>query len=426
MILLNINEKRWYIYKEGFAENVINDMFNEYFNKLYQKDAVKWRIKEIWEKISINIPKQAIFVEKDSVLYSVNSELKFELAPEDFFEIDEVSHPILIGCFNHCYSEFKNLIKNYRNWNNEDNAQLRKTDSIANVYLKTMSRYYVPNIESLSSTLESAQCTFNEILSTSLKSRMREQVCPKIVEVYKNAILQINPVMLITRTDYQIQKIYAVTDNLEVEEVTYSLIERELDEIIRKVVPEDTDFLGNRIYNFMMLPLKNVRPCIRINKVQKAGLNATIFLTEKDIPVVCDFGLDYFYAFIKAKPDYYTFPTCSYIRYDNSNYVNISSVSPEIGMRKIQEVNKNMFNEMSCYIEKTDSIYRIYSNDDSEKLPRYKQLYKLNNGEVKEICNYFSIKKGSPEYNLIEKETANAKKQGCYSFWEISFREDKE
>ena len=96
MILLNINDRKWYYYEKGFAEDVIDMMFEEYFGELYQKDAVKWRLDEIWEKISMKIPKRAVFVEKDSVLYSVSSNLKFEAVPEEFFEIDEISHPVLI------------------------------------------------------------------------------------------------------------------------------------------------------------------------------------------------------------------------------------------------------------------------------------------------------------------------------------------
>jgi len=44
MILLNINDRKWYYYEKGFAEDVIDMMFEEYFGELYQKDAVKWRL----------------------------------------------------------------------------------------------------------------------------------------------------------------------------------------------------------------------------------------------------------------------------------------------------------------------------------------------------------------------------------------------
>ena len=199
MILLNINERKWYVHKEGFAEDVINDMFKEYFNELYQEDAMKWRIKEMWEKISIKIPKQAVFVEKDSILYSVNSDLNFKVVPEEFFEIDEVSHPVLIECFKKCYPEFKNLMKDYRSWKDEQNDSIRQTDSIANIYLKTSIKY-IPDIESLSETLNNAEYAFGRILEVSLKPKISEQVCNKIVKIYESSLLQSNPIMLITKT----------------------------------------------------------------------------------------------------------------------------------------------------------------------------------------------------------------------------------
>lgn len=430
MILLNINEKQWYIHKEGFAENVINDMFKEYFNELYQEDAVKWRISEIWEKISIKIPKQSVFVEKDSILYSVSSSLEFELAPEDFFEIDEVSHPILIECFEKCYAEFKNLMKNYRNWNEKNDSDSRKTDSIANVYLQT-AKSYVPRIESLARTLHRTKHTFSQILNVSLKPKMCAQTCPKIAEVYENALLQSNPIMLITKTTYHTQKIYAITENLEVEEVTYSLIERELEEIIHEIVPEDTDFLVNRIYNFMMLPLSEVKACIRINKVQEEGINATMFLEEKDIPVVCNFNLKSFYAFLRINHNE-GFPVNKKIRYHRDK-VCVEPISPRSGVEKLQSVNKTMFDEMSCYVEFAGKKYKTYNYSSTygshECSTRHNILYKIKNGKVENVYEDTRIREDSSEYQkfkaIIEKEGEKASNQGSYSFWEITFEENE-
>lgn len=424
MVVLNINEKQWYIYEKGFAEDVINDMFKEYFDELYQKDAVERRLIEIWKRISMKIPERAILVEKDSVLYSVTSDLEFEVTPEDFFEIDEVSHPILIECFNCCYTKFKNLLKNYKNWNDKSDTKLRETDIIPNVYLGTQN-HYTPYIESLSNTLEIKKTSFEKILSISLKNKMCEQVCPKILKVYESAILQSNPIMLITKTDFifgckvGIQKIYAVTDDLKVQEVTYSLIERELDEIIHEVVPEDTDFLANIIYNFIMLPLKKAEPFIRINKVQNNGLNATIFLREKEIPVVCSLSMSDFYTFLKngEKSD---FPTDSRIRYDYERIIE-DPISPKQGMNEFTKINKEMFNGMVCYVEDKGKSAYIYGSEE-----RYNFLYQIKNGKIEEIYNsYEMITKNSDEYKKIKEETEKVKKQGSYSFWKLTIPKKK-
>lgn len=430
MIILNINERKWYIYKEGFAEKVINDMFEKYFSELYQKNAVKWRINEIWEQISIKIPKRSVFVEKDSILYSVNSDLKFEIAPEDFFEIDEVSHPILIECFNKCYSEFKNLIKNYREWSTENENECRKTETIANIFLQTSTRY-IPRVKNFSKTIESAKDEFYSRLEVSLKEKMCNDVADKIAKVYESALLQSSPIMLITKTDCNIRKIYAITEDLEVEEVTYSLIEREVEEIIHEVVPEDTDFLVNMVYNYMMLPLGNVEPCIRINKVQKEGINATIFLEDKDIPVVCDLELKEFYAFLKIKHDG-GFPSSRKIRYHNNN-VCVEALSPNYGLRKIQEVNQTMFDNMTCYVENAGETYIYYyysyGYQDYETDSCHNLLYKLKNCKAQEVYKEKKINKKSSDFEKIkesiEKEGAKAEKQGCYAFWRIFFKESE-
>ena len=432
MILLNINERKWYVHKEGFAEDVINDMFKEYFKELYQEDAMIWRISEMWEKISIKIPKQAVFVEKDAVLYSLNSDLKFEVAPEDFFEIDEVSHPVLIECFKECYSEFKNLIKNYRAWNDEQSDSIRQTDSIANIYLQTSTKY-VPDIESLSETLNSAEHTFDRILNVSLKPKISNHVKHRIVKVYESSLLQSDSIMLITKTDSCTQKKYAVTENLEVEEVTYSIIERELEEIIHEVVPKDTDFLVNRIYNFMMLPLSNVEPCIRINKVQDIGLNATIFFEEKGIPVVCDFSLKHFYAFLRIEHDYRYFPTKAEIRYYDNRKICVESISPEIGVKEFQKINRTMFENMSCYFEYCGKEYITYHYTSEygyqrkEKNTQHNILYKMHKGKLEKIFKEEEVKEDTSEHEnfkkIIEQEGRKAKEQGSYAFWEITFEE---
>ncbi len=430
MILLNINDRKWYYYEKGFAEDVIDMMFEEYFGELYQKDAVKWRLDEIWEKISMKIPKRAVFVEKDSVLYSVSSNLKFEAVPEEFFEIDEISHPVLIECFKKCYSEFKNIMKSYKEWDKEVIRNVPENNFIANVYLGT-SRYYVPKIEYLSKTLDSAKYKFKEILQISLKPKMCNEVIDKIIELYNNTLLQNNPIMLITKEyDWGI-KIYAVTDSLEIKEVTYSLIERELEEIIHEIVPEDTDFLVNRIYNHMIFPSKFVKPYIRIKKVQNKGLiNAILYLKENDIPVVSDYKLKEFYTFLKITHNG-KLPFNRWIRYKNYQ-ICIDAMEPCDGMEKISKVNQKMFNEMSCYVENPGKQYERYDYDrdygSCHLTTSCNLLYKLKDGKIEKVYRSSTVNSSGYEKfkKIMEEEGAKADKEGVYAFWKITLGEYEE
>ena len=211
MIMVDLDERKWYENDalDQFAEDVLNDMFKNYFKEIYQENAVKRRLSEIWEKITIKIPKYSVFVIKDSTLYSLTSDLNFEIAPEDFFEIDEVSHPILIECFEKCYLKFKNLIKNYKKW--ESCYECDGENSLVNIGLTTK-KGITPWVQDLKFTLEETQSKFDDILCLSLKSKLLDKISPKIIEVDKSALLQNDPVMLVTRNyNGDIQKIYAIT-----------------------------------------------------------------------------------------------------------------------------------------------------------------------------------------------------------------------
>ena len=430
MIMVDPDERKWYEndVSNHFAEDVINDMFKNYFKEIYQENAVKRRLSEIWEKITIKIPKYSVFVIKDSTLYSLTSDLNFEIAPEDFFEIDEVSHPILIECFEKCYSKFKDLIKNYKKW--EFCYECGGENSLVNIGLTTK-KGFTPWVQDLNFTLGEARSKFDDILCLSLKSKLLDKISPKIIEVYKSALLQNDPVMLVTRNyNGDLQKIYAITENLEAKEVTYSLIERELEEIIHEVVPEDTDFLVNRIYNSIMLPLKEVNPCIRINHVKEKGINATIYLAESDLPVVCGFSLKYFYAFLKTEHNSDYFPFSRKIRYCSNYYINTKIRYPEDGLEIIQKINQEMFNNISCYVELVGKKYSYYWYDNyfvSQRKPtNYNILYRLENGKVIEVFDE-EIRKNEKEEksfnSLMKKIDKKIEEERSYAFWEITFGE---
>lgn len=394
MLILNINKNECFISKNAFAEDEINDMFKEYFDELYCENAAKVRMEELWKKISFKIPRKAIFIEKDSILYTINSNLKFEKAPKDFFEIDECSHPALIDCFEECYVKFKKMIENYRNWSKKEN-----NDSIYRVFLQNeyANDHKFADIEELKDNLAEVRNNLLSILGISLKAKISGQICNEIMELYKNELLKIEPIMLIAKTDFPLQKTYAVTTDLKVEEVTYSLIEREIEEIIYKVIPEDTDFLVNRIYNFIMLPLADIKPYIRINKLQTKGFNATMFLSEKNIPVVCYYSqLDRYYTFLKTKEKGTLgteFPTYKIIRYLH-DYMRTETMDPESGIHILREIDERMFDGIICYVR--DDKWNMY--------------FKLKDNSIEKIDKSNNIKA--------------IKEEGTYVFWEITPKDE--
>lgn len=438
MILLNINEEKVYSYKEGFIEIILNEMFGEYFNELYQESVAKIRTKEIWREISMEIPERAIFVEKDTILYTLSRDLKFEVVPKEFFKMKRVSHNIFFECFTKCYSKFKSFLENYREC--ADEQIIEGVSNVYNIYLDTL------KVEDLSKTLRNAENVFADILGITLKEKLINIVLPKIVTEYERVLLKEKPIMLITKEHSEFEKVYAVMGDLSTKEVDYSIMEEELENIISEVIPEDTDFLVNRLYNFIISHNMEVRSCIRITEIKKEGLIAKIFSNEGSIPIVGDLDMKTFYAFVKNNHRQEFLPNV-YIKYSNDkipvdikhNYLRLNSI-----IEKMKKINKTMFDKISCYVECYEERYRkelagyqiagVLDFENPVLSPKrrgfmgtgkfvdtqYNILYKLNKGKLLQ-CTVPVGYIDEQVDEFLEAEYKKAYKNGCYSFWEIRF-----
>ena len=59
MYVINLDEKKLYEFAgEKGAEEIMNDMFEEYFQRTYQESTVKSLVEDMWKHIEIKIPKK--------------------------------------------------------------------------------------------------------------------------------------------------------------------------------------------------------------------------------------------------------------------------------------------------------------------------------------------------------------------------------
>lgn len=422
MIIIDLDENRYYSNNKDFPEEYMNNLFNEYFSELYQEEAKKSRIKEIWKDISMNIPKNAVFIVKNAKQYYLTEDLNFEIVPKEFFEISNATHIILAECFQECYKKFEESMENYKEW---DNTEL----SLITLYIDTkvsdnlidyITRAYVKDITNI---VGPAEEKFKEILKISLKEKMYNTILPRIVDLYKRALLASEPIMLIIRTLHRERELYAVTNKLKVKKVSYNLIERELEEIINRIIPRDTDFLVNRIYNYMMMPLKDVKPYIRINEVQNSEVAATLYLHDRKIPIVTNSKFKNAYTFTSIEPDADGYPYQS--RY-SSPKIKIYPTNPYSALNIMKKVNKTMFQNKECYVAIAGEKYEFVRNNGYDRVytkSKENALYTLCKGKLTDILgNSHSciIQENSSEFKKIKEEFQKAKINGCYAFFEIA------
>ena len=125
MIVIDFDENKSYLYYyngvfrvDSSVEGIINEMFKEHLDQFYQESTRESQIKELWKQITMNIPKRTVFVVKNAQQYYLTEDLHFETIPEEFLEINHTAHMILAECFETCYRQFKDLLKNYKVWEN--------------------------------------------------------------------------------------------------------------------------------------------------------------------------------------------------------------------------------------------------------------------------------------------------------------------
>lgn len=404
MIVINIDNSKYYELEKGFAENVLKSMFKEYFDELYQANIVWDQLCEIWTMVSMNIPKGAVFVVKNEILYYfTEKDLEFKKAPKKFFEIDNSAHVIHKECFQKCYLDFNDMLNNYMDFKSSD-ITLK-----ANVHFQDDKCW----IEDLNKTLSNKKNTFENILKISFKDKLCSTISSEIEKLYKKALLTNNPIMFITRAEGERETLYLVTDELKAEEVSYSHIVRELQEIINMNMPCDKKNLSNRIYNAIMLPLRNTPPCIRIEKVQENGVEAILSLKDKDVHVFRRYGYSKYYAFLPIEHNSREFPY-----YVGDKVTSVYLAKPSVGLSVISGINKTMFNNMSCYVESDEKCCWVGYED-----TRYNGVFRLNNYTITDLVNGGHFDRNSAKHKDLMSVDKKIEQEGSYAFFEIVFPE---
>lgn len=418
MIVIDLNEHKsyQYFYEENFeiepsVEGIINEMFKEYLGKFYQERTRDSQTKELWKQITMNIPERTVFVVKNAQKYYLTEDLHFEIVPEEFLEINPTAHMILAECFETCYRQFNELLKNYKAWKNVCEVTLPA------IYVDNCNR---PSIGKVEGFLENEQIKFEQILNVSLKSRMIDIVSPRIMELYRSVNLDNEPIMLIIKSKGKSREIYSVSSQLMVQKVSYLHMERQLEEIISRHVPVDSDFLVNRLYNYIMMPSSiNIKPYIRIRTVNEKGINATLFTPDRQIPIVSDLQFTKVYIFALIEHNANGYPQSSYtIGYDS---ISIQPVSPEEGLREMKEMNETMFQDMTCCVEYIGKKYRIHGvNFDTYKKETWDAedslVYELKQGELSLMES--EILEALDDYK-IKNVAKKARKEGVYAFFKV-------
>lgn len=399
MMFINLDEHKIYekdesIFRSCSVEVIINRMFEEYLRQFYQEHAIYSQVKELWKQVSVNIPEATVFIVKDGRQYYLTKDLHFETVPKETFEISNTAHIVLAECFETCYSEFKKIIGDYKKW---------KHEKITLLIIGVRDRFWKQEMEDF---LDEEQARFKEILKISLKQRMIDDITPKIMSLYRSVNLENETIMLIQKFKGDSREIHSVSSKLMVEKVSYLHVGRQLEEIISRYVPVDTDFLVNRLYNHIMMPKKDIKPYIRIKTVNENGVNAILFTPDGQIPVVSNWQFTKIYLFTLIKHNTERYPNSPYII--NGDTISIRPISPEEGLCEMRKLNETMFQDMTCYVEYVGKRYSSSSDFDSDNL-----LYELQKGRLCNIVNRFTTKA------YLKEKLEKAQEEGSYAFFQV-------
>ncbi len=415
MKIFNLDEKAVYTSTPDlFAEDFIEELVKKYFSALYQEETKQDMVNEmLYKEISYNIDRMAYFIEKDSKMYMLTynynsrSGLKLKLVPEDFYNLKRNdAHHIFFECFERCYGEFKEEIKNYKSkWK----KKIYKEKIIGNIYWKDnhpkLYQRDIPRFEEYTTYLRKVRNKIREILSISLKSV--DKTLSKIMELYEELILENNEGLIITIDKSPYQKKYAVTKDskgLKFQEITYSLIENDLERIINQILPIDFEYLVNRIYNYFVMPLAtNLKPYMRINQLTEKSVSVTVYLESMCLLAISDQELKNWYTFVKLKYDegenLFEFPTTSS---PYKGHILCCELSPEEGVKQFKRLNSDMLEGVECYV--MDMLnYNAEGN-------RKNVLYRIKNEEVRRI---------GEKYSLTESMVEKVRQEGIYAFYKV-------
>lgn len=314
-------------------------------------------------------------------------------------------------------------MKSYKEWNQVSIKPL------GNIYLNfPNATRCISRLGSITQTLEEAGEAFTKRLVKTFKSPLCDEVGASILKSYEGLLFSEKPVMFVTTTNLvsNVRKVYGITEDLHIVEIPNSLIERELEDILHKLIPQDTDFLGNAIYNYIMLPLISVPPYIRVNSVQDSGINATICFEERNIPIICDQSFTYGYALTSMSGvNQNDFPISTQIRFNSKIKLQVEPIHPLDGIRAFQKVDSNIFKDTGCYFQFPGEKYTIKDTHYEYTINKNLLYYLDARGHLgrlgdKVYSNYSYVTKAREELNNI---AGKAIKAGCYAFWRIKLQE---
>ena len=295
MYLINLDENKRYEFEgEKYAEDIMYNMFFEYFERTYTEDAASNFSDDIWENVKMQIPKYVMFLKKDKMLYYIeiieNTDkdeyedefVRIEIAPRSFFKIKKNVHRVLKECFDECNRKFEKTMQNI----SSETGWKSTTFTMMNLrYDEESEQYEKWKCEDLQKHLIDKQKNFKKFArGGGLKGRLCEEVVSNILEKYRNILLANNPIMFITNVNTE--EIYSVDKDLVAKKISFFSIREYLEEIIGEILPRDYDFLVNRIYNYIIFPKEGIPAQMRIKKVNKNGLSGVFYGEEETFPIV--------------------------------------------------------------------------------------------------------------------------------------------
>ena len=433
MYVINLDEKKLYEFAgEKGAEEIMNDMFEEYFQRTYQESTVKSLVKDMWNHIEIKIPEKVeVFLKKDKMLYYIRAEnanedenkhededeyedefVRFEVAPRAFFKIKKDAHKVWKKCFDECNEKFARTMQNITS----ETGWKSTSFTIMNVRCRKYPICIQCKCEDFEDILKDKQQNFEKFVGKSLKEeKLCEEVAFKILKQYRKILLESNPIMFITNAETE--EIYAIDNELVAKKVVFFSMQEELDSIVGEILPRDYGFLVNRIYNYIILPKEEIPAQIRIKKVNDNGLSGVIYVGKEIFPIVRFknvYSEEYYFAIVPIKPN------------ENKRSVEERLLGSSISLKPIickdiiAEIDASILPEY-CYIEDVSKKYYYYYYGNNKISTGFNQVYILENGVMHDAFGYNTNKINEEDNKKIKEFYKREKNSVHYAFFEVIF-----
>lgn len=440
MYVINLDEKKLYEFAgEKGAEEIMNDMFEEYFQRTYQESTVKSLVEDMWKHIEIKIPKKVeVFLLKDEMLYYIEAEnadedenkhededceyedefVRFEVAPRSFFKIKKDVHKVLKKCFDECNEKFTKIMQNITSETGWKSISFIMVNVRCTKYPVRMQC----RCENLEEILKGKQQNFEKLVGKYLKEeKLCKEVALKMLKRYREILLENNPIMFITNSETE--EIYAIDNKLVAKRVSFSSIEEYLEKIVGEILPSDYEFLVNRIYNYIVFHKEEIPAQIRIKKVTKNGrLIGFIYGIKEKFPIVKSEDGEYF-TIITIKPNEKMERVKE--RFGSSVSIETNELIVTDNISIIGEIDENIFPEYG-YIEVVGNCYNICDDIDHpfschKRESNFNHILLFENNECKEVFDCPGMNVSETEANKIKEFHRQEKNRIHYAFFQTHF-----